>query len=333
MIRLAINGFGRIGRNVLRSAMARSDYGRDFEIVAVNDLMDVKTLSYLLKYDSIFGVSKSRIEAKESSIVVDGKEIKILAERDPEKLPWSDMGIDVVIESTGIFRDRAGASKHLKAGAKKVLISAPAKEPDITIVIGINEKSYDREKHNIISMASCTTNSLALPVKVLDELCGIETGFMTTIHAYTNDQKIHDFPHKDLRRARAAAVSIIPTTTGAAKAVCEVIPHLKGKLTGIAMRVPVIDGSITDFTAVVKERKSVEEINRAFKHAAENELKGLMDYTEEPIVSRDIVGNPYSATVDGPNTMVMGNQVKFLSWYDNEWGYSNRLIDLVKIIG
>lgn len=332
MIKVGINGFGRIGRDVLRAAVSREDYGRDLEIVAVNDLMDIKTLAYLLKYDSVFGPLNHRVETKENAIVVDGREIKVTAERDPEALPWSSMGVDVVIESTGRFRDREGASKHLKAGARKVIISAPATEPDITIVIGVNDKSYDKSRHNIISNASCTTNSLAPPVKVLDELCGIENGFMTTVHAYTNDQNLHDFPHKDLRRARAAAVSIIPTSTGAAKAVGEVLPHLKGKMTGISLRVPVIDGSITDFVATVREPKSVEEINAAFRRASENELKGIMDYTEEPIVSRDIIGNPHSATIDGLSTMVVGNLVKFLSWYDNEWGYSNRLVDLIKIV-
>jgi len=332
MIRVGINGFGRIGRNVLRAALSREDYGRDFEIVAVNDLMDIKTLSYLLKYDSVFGPLNHKVEPKDNAIAVDGREIRVTAEKDPERLPWSSLGADVVIESTGRFTDRDGASKHLKAGAKKVIISAPAKEPDITIVIGVNEKSYDRKKHNIISNASCTTNSLAPPVKVLDELCGIEKGFMTTVHAYTNDQNLHDFPHKDLRRARAAAVSTIPTTTGAAKAVGEVLPHLKGRMTGISLRVPVIDGSITDFVAVVKNPKSADEINAAFKRASENELKGIMDYTEEPLVSRDIVGNPHSAIIDGLSTMVIDDMVKFLSWYDNEWGYSNRLVDLVKIV-
>jgi glyceraldehyde 3-phosphate dehydrogenase len=332
MIRVGINGFGRIGRNVLRSTIERKDYGNDYDILAVNDLMDTKTLAYLLKYDSVFGPLKHKVEAKENYLVVDGKEIKVTAEKDPERLPWSSMGVEVVIESTGRFTDREGASKHLKAGAKKVIISAPAKEPDTTIVIGVNEKSYDRAKHNIISNASCTTNSLAPPVKVLDELCGIESGFMTTVHAYTNDQNLHDFPHKDPRRSRAAAVSIIPTTTGAAKAVGEVLPHLKGKMTGISLRVPVIDGSITDFVAVVKNPKSVEEINAAFKKASEKELNGIMAYTEEPIVSRDIVGDPHSSTIDGLSTMVMGNMVKMLSWYDNEWGYSNRLVDLIKIV-
>jgi glyceraldehyde 3-phosphate dehydrogenase len=332
MIKIGINGFGRIGRNVLRAALSKEGYGEDFEIVAVNDLMDVKTLSYLLKYDSVFGPLNHKVEARENAIAIGGREIKVTAEKDPEVLPWSSMGVDVVIESTGRFTDREGASKHLKAGAKKVIISAPAKQPDITIVIGVNEKNYDKSKHNIISNASCTTNSLAPPVKVLDELCGIERGFMTTVHAYTNDQNLHDFPHKDLRRARAAAISTIPTTTGAAKAVGEVLPHLKGKMTGISLRVPVIDGSITDFVAVVREQKSAEEINAAFKRASENELKGIMDYTEEPIVSRDIIGNAHSAIIDGPSTMVIDNMVKFLSWYDNEWGYSNRLVDLIKIV-
>ena len=333
MIKVGVNGFGRIGRDVLRAAIERDDYGKNFEIVAINDLMDIKSMAYLLKYDSIFGPLKHRLKSEEDALVVDGREIITMAERDPEGLPWSSMGVDVVIESTGIFRDREGASKHLKAGAEKVIISAPAKDPDITVVIGVNEKNYDRNRHNIISNASCTTNSLAPPVKVLDELCGIERGLMTTIHAYTNDQNLHDFPHRDFRRSRAAAMSIIPTTTGAAKAVGVVMPRLEGKMTGISLRVPVIDGSVTDFVADVKDPKSAEEINAAFRRASENELKGIMDYTEEPIVSRDIIGNAHSATIDGPNTMVTGNLVKFLSWYDNEWGYSNRLIDLIGIVG
>ncbi|OIO63478.1 type I glyceraldehyde-3-phosphate dehydrogenase [Candidatus Woesearchaeota archaeon CG_4_10_14_0_2_um_filter_33_10] len=330
MIRVAINGFGRIGRLVFRAGMKR----KGIEFVAINDLTDAKTLAYLLKYDSVHGILDADIKAKGNSIVVNGKEIKIFSEKEPENLPWKKLKIDVVVESTGIFITKEGAEKHLKAGAKKVLISAPAKgdNPIKTIVIGVNEKDYDRKKDDIISLASCTTNCLAPVVKVLNDNFGIEKGFMTTVHAYTNDQKILDLPHKDLRRARAAAMSIIPTTTGAAKAVTLTIPELKGKLDGMAMRVPVADGSITDFVAVLKKEATAEEINKLFRSASEKSLKGILQYTEEPIVSIDIVGNPHSAIFDSELTKTSGNLVKVVAWYDNEWGYSNRMVDFIKMI-
>jgi len=335
MIRVGINGFGRIGRNTLRAALGHSQYGKKFEIVAINDLGNTKTLSHLLKYDSIYGKFDGTIEAREDGIEVNGHWIKFCSQVNPSKLPWNELNIDVVIESTGIFRDRQGASQHLDAGAKKVIISAPAKEPDITIVLGVNEQQYDAEKHNIISNASCTTNSLAPPVKVLNDNFGVEQGFMTTIHSYTGDQRILDFPHKDLRRARAAAVSIIPTTTGAAKAVGLVLPELNGKIDGMAVRVPTPDGSLTDFTCILKREVTVEEINNAFKHASQNNLKGILEYSEEPLVSTDVIGNPHSAIIDGLSTAVNGEHgkfVKILSWYDNEWGYSCRLVDLINYI-
>lgn len=330
MIRVAINGFGRIGRLVFRAGMKR----KGIEFVAINDLTDAKTLAYLLKYDSVHGILDADIKAKGNSIVVNGKEIKIFSEKEPENLPWKKLKIDVVVESTGIFITKEGAEKHLKAGAKKVLISAPAKgdNPIKTIVMGVNEKDYDRKKDDIISLASCTTNCLAPVVKVLNDNFGIEKGFMTTVHAYTNDQKILDLPHKDLRRARAAAMSIIPTTTGAAKAVTLTIPELKGKLDGMAMRVPVADGSITDFVAVLKKEATAEEINKLFRSASEKSLKGILQYTEEPIVSIDIVGNPHSAIFDSELTKTSGNLVKVVAWYDNEWGYSNRMVDFIKMI-
>jgi glyceraldehyde-3-phosphate dehydrogenase type I len=335
MIKVAINGFGRIGRNTLRAALGHSQYAKNFEIVAVNDLGNTKTLAHLLKYDSIYGKFNGNIEAKDDGINVNDKWIKFYSQMNPSKLPWNELDIDVVIESTGIFRDRDGASQHLNAGAKKVIISAPAKNPDITIVLGVNQQLYDAEKHHIISNASCTTNSLAPPVKVLNDSFGIEQGFMTTIHSYTGDQRILDFPHKDLRRARAAAVSIIPTTTGAAKAISLVIPELNGKLDGIAVRVPTPDGSLTDFTCILKKDVTAEEINNAFKNASENNLRGIMEYTEEPLVSTDIVGNPHSSIIDGLSTKVNGGQgrlLKILSWYDNEWGYSCRIVDLINYI-
>ena len=330
MIRVAINGFGRIGRLVFRAGMKR----KGIEFVAINDLTDAKTLAYLLKYDSVHGILDADIKAKGNSIVVNGKEIKIFSEKEPENLPWKKLKIDVVVESTGIFITKEGAEKHLKAGAKKVLISAPAKgdNPIKTIVIGVNEKDYDKKKDNIVSLASCTTNCLAPIVKVLNDNFGVEKGFMTTVHAYTNDQNILDLVHKDLRRARAANLSIIPTTTGAAKSVAETIPALKGKLDGMAMRVPVADGSITDFVAVLKKEATAEEINRIFKSAAEKSLKGILQYTEEPIVSIDIVGNPHSAIFDSELTKTSGNLVKVVAWYDNEWGYSNRMVDFIKMI-
>ena len=335
MIRVAINGFGRIGRNVLRAALGHYQYQKKFEIVAINDLGNTDTLAHLFKYDSIYGKYPGSVEVKNDGIEIDGKFLKFFSQVNPSKLPWNDLDINVVIESTGIFRTREGAQHHIEAGAKKVIITAPAKDPDITIVLGVNEHLYDSEKHNIISNASCTTNSLAPPVKVLNDNFGIEQGFMTTIHSYTGDQRILDFPHKDLRRARAAAVSIIPTTTGAAKAVTLVIPELKGKIDGLAVRVPTPDGSLTDFTCILKKSVTEDEVNNAFKHAADASLKGIMEYTEEPIVSTDIVGNPHSAIIDGLGTKIngeRGNLLKILSWYDNEWGYSCRLVDLINYI-
>jgi len=335
MIRVAINGFGRIGRNVLRAALGHSQYGKKFEIVAINDLGNTEILAHLFKYDSVYGRFEGDIRAKEDGIEINGGQIKFFSQVNPSKLPWNNLDIDVAVESTGLFRTREGASKHLEAGAKKVIISAPAKDPDLTIVLGVNEHLYDMDKHNIISNASCTTNSLAPPVKVLNDNFGIEQGFMTTIHSYTGDQRILDFPHKDLRRARAAAVSIIPTTTGAAKAVALVIPELKGKIDGMAVRVPTPDGSLTDFTCILKRDVNKDEINNSFRSAAEYHLKGIMQYSEEPIVSVDIVGNPHSAIIDGLSTKVNaehGNFLKILSWYDNEWGYSCRLVDLINYV-
>lgn len=329
MIRVAINGFGRIGRQVFQAG--HND--KHIEWVAINDLTDTKTLAHLLKYDSVHGQFKGHISHAENHLTIDGKKIKVFAEKDPEKLPWKDLKIDVVVESTGFFRDRDGATKHLTAGAKKVLISAPAKDPDITVVKGVNEHDYDKEKHNIISNASCTTNCLAPIVKVLHDNFGVEKGFMTTTHSYTADQRLVDAPHKDLRRARSAAVSIIPTTTGAAKAVAEVIPDLKGKLDGISLRVPTPDGSITDFVCTLKKDTSVEDINKLFKDVAAHHLKDVLEYTDEPIVSRDIVHNPHSSIFDSALTHVIdGRFVKVVSWYDNEWGYSNRIVDVLKML-
>lgn len=334
-IRVAINGFGRIGRNTFRILNGRiKKDGTDVEVVAINDLTTPKILTHLLKYDSVFGGFDGDIEVIDGSMTIDGeRKIDIYSIRDPANLPWKDLNIDLVIESTGFFRSREGASKHLKAGAKKVLISAPATNPDVTVVMGVNFKDYDKENHRIISNASCTTNSLALPVKVLNDEFGIARGVMTTVHAYTGDQRILDFPHKDLRRARAAAVSIIPTTTGAAKAISLVLPELDGKLDGMAIRVPVPDGSVTDLTVVTVKEMTVERVNDAFKKASEGSMKGVMDYTEDPIVSADIIGNPHSSIIDGKATLVpgdKGNVVKVLSWYDNEWGYSTRLADLAE---
>ena len=335
MIRVAINGFGRIGRNVLRASFGHSQYGGKFEIVAVNDLGNTETLAHLLKYDSIYGRFKGNITVTDDGIDIDDKSIKFLSQVNPSKLPWSHLDIDAVVESTGLFRTHESASQHLDAGAKKVIISAPAKDPDVTIVLGVNENTYNPDKHNIISNASCTTNSLAPPAKVLNDKFGIERGFMTTIHSYTGDQRILDFPHKDLRRARAAAVSIIPTTTGAAKAVALVIPELKGKMDGMAVRVPTPNGSLTDFTCILKKDTNAKEINSVLKSASETSLRGIMQYTDEPFVSVDIVGNPHSAIIDGLSTKVNGERgtlVKVLSWYDNEWGYSCRIIDLINYI-
>ncbi|MGV8172400.1 MAG: type I glyceraldehyde-3-phosphate dehydrogenase [Candidatus Woesearchaeota archaeon] len=329
MIKVAINGFGRIGRQVLQAGILDPN----IEWVAINDLTDTATLAHLLKYDSVHGKSKYTVEAKPDGLVVGGKFIKVFSEKDPEKLPWKDLNIDVVVESTGFFTDREGASKHLKAGAKKVLISAPAKGIDITLVKGVNEHSYDKNKHHIISNASCTTNCLAPMVKVLNDNFGIVHGFMTTVHAYTADQRLVDAPHKDLRRARSAAVSTVPTTTGAAKTVGEVIPELKGKLDGIALRVPVPDGSVTDFVCVLKKPATIEAVNALFKNVAGYHLKDVLEYCDEPIVSADIIHNSHSVIFDALSTMVIdGTLLKVVGWYDNEWGYSNRMIDIIKIL-
>ncbi|MCZ7662177.1 MAG: type I glyceraldehyde-3-phosphate dehydrogenase [Thermoleophilia bacterium] len=324
-VRVGINGFGRIGRNFLRAARKR---GADIDIVAVNDLTDAPTLAHLLKYDSVHGVWPGEVTVDGEGITIDADTFKVFSERDPAVLPWRDLGVDVVVESTGHFTDRVGASKHLDAGARKVIISAPAKEPDLTVVMGVNDAEYDPAAHHILSNASCTTNCLAPVAKVLLENFGIEQGFMTTTHAYTNDQQILDLPHKDLRRARAAAMSIIPTSTGAARAIALVLPELKGKMDGIAMRVPVPDGSVVDLVATLSRDAAVEEINAAMKAAAEGPLAGVLQYTEDPVVSTDVVGNPHSSVFDAQLTMVMGRQVKVVSWYDNEWGFSNRMVEL-----
>tara|TARA_B100000315_G_scaffold135923_1_gene125179 strand:+ start:9497 stop:10495 length:999 start_codon:yes stop_codon:yes gene_type:complete len=328
-LKVAINGFGRIGRNILRSALVE----KKLEIVAINDLTDAKTLAHLLKYDSVHGRLNASVSAKESSLIVNEKNIKILSEKDPANLPWKELGVELVVESTGLFVDRANASKHLTAGAKKVIISAPAKEPDITIVLGVNEEKYDPAKHHIISNASCTTNCLAPIAKVLLENFGIKKGLMTTIHSYTNDQRILDLPHKDLRRARSAAVSMIPTTTGAAKAVSLVLPELKGKMDGMAIRVPTPNVSLVDLVAEIEKNTTTEEINKTLKSAAEGELKNILQFSEEPLVSIDLNDNPHSSIVDGLSTSVIEkNMVKVLSWYDNEWGYSCRVRDLAMFI-
>jgi glyceraldehyde 3-phosphate dehydrogenase len=335
-IRVGINGFGRIGRNFFRAAREAasvSKHDQDLEIVAVNDLTDNRTLAHLLKYDSTFGRLDAEITYDEQSISVDGTSIRAFAERDPANLAWGDLGVDVVIESTGRFTDRDHAALHLKGGAKKVIISAPAKNEDVTIVIGVKEDAYDPASHDIISNASCTTNSVVPMAKVLLDSFGIEKGFMTTIHAYTNDQVILDFPHKDLRRARSAARNIIPTTTGAAKASALAIPELKGKLDGSALRVPVEDGSLTDLAVVVGRETTKDEVNDAFRKAAEGNFAGIIRYSEDPIVSSDIVGDPASCIFDSPLTQANGNLVKVFGWYDNEWGYSNRLVDLAQIVG
>ncbi|AKL94700.1 glyceraldehyde-3-phosphate dehydrogenase Gap [Clostridium aceticum] len=329
-VKVAINGFGRIGRNAFKAALEEK---RDWEIVAINDLTDPNTLAHLLRYDSLYGKFNGTIEAKEDAIVVNGKEIKIFAERDPENLPWGKIGVDIVIEATGIFRSKDKAQKHITAGAKKVVITAPAKKEDITIVMGVNEEKYDPANHHIISNASCTTNCLAPFAKILDEKFGIKKGLMTTIHAYTNDQKILDLPHEDLRRARAAGQSIIPTTTGAAEAVALVLPQLKGKLSGMAMRVPTPTVSVVDLVAELDKSTTAEEVNAAFKAAAAGELKGILEFSEEPLVSMDYRQDPNSSIIDGLSTMVMeGTLVKVVSWYDNEWGYSVRVVDLVSYI-
>jgi glyceraldehyde 3-phosphate dehydrogenase len=328
-VKVGINGFGRIGRNLFRAAMARDT---DIDWVAVNDITDTKTLAHLLKHDSILGPFPGTVEVGDSGLVVNGDELKVLAERDPANLPWGDLGVDVVIESTGLFTDRDSAQKHLDAGAKKVIISAPAKNPDVTLALGVNEDAYDPDSHHIISNASCTTNCLAPVARVLHDAVGIEHGVMTTIHAYTADQRLHDAPHSDLRRARAAAVNLVPTSTGAAKAIGLVVPELDGKLNGIAVRAPIPTGSVVDLVCQVSRETSKEEINSAFEEKADSgRLEGILQYTDEPIVSTDIVSSPYSAIFDSELTMVLdGTLVKVIAWYDNEWGYSNRLVDLAE---
>jgi glyceraldehyde 3-phosphate dehydrogenase len=328
-VRVGINGFGRIGRNVFRAAQAK---GADIEWVAVNDITDVRTLAHLLTYDSILGRYPGTVEAGDGALIVDGAEIKVLAQRDPSELGWGELGVDVVIESTGFFTKRADAAKHLEAGAKKVIISAPATDEDVTVVLGVNFDKYDKDSHHVISNASCTTNCLAPFAKVINEAVGIKHGLMTTIHAYTADQRLHDAPHSDLRRARAAAINLVPTSSGAAKAVGLVLPELNGRLHGFAIRAPVPTGSVVDLTFEAERETSVEEVNGAFKAAADTgELEGILRYTEDPIVSTDIVKDPYSSIVDGGLTAVLdGTLVKVISWYDNEWGFSNRVVDLVQ---
>ncbi len=326
-VKVGINGFGRIGRNIMRAALGDAD----IDFVAVNDLTDAATLAHLLKYDSVLGNLKSEVKANGDTISVDGESFKVLSSKDPAQLPWKDLGVDVVFESTGIFTSRDGAAKHLTAGAKKVIITAPAKSPDVTVVLGVNDDAYDPATHHIVSNASCTTNCLAPIAKVLHEQFGIRKGWMTTIHSYTNDQQLLDLPHKDLRRARAAALSIIPTTTGAATAVGEVLPELKGKLDGFAMRVPTPNVSVVDLVALLDKRATPEDVNAALQAAAGGALKGILAYSEEELVSIDFKGNPHSSIVDSPYTKVMdGDFVKVMAWYDNEWGYSSRCVDLLR---
>ncbi len=330
-VKVGINGFGRIGRNLFRAAKERS---ADIDFVGVNDITDPKTLAHLLKYDSVLGQFKLPVEADGDGILVDGDRLQVFSERDPGNLPWKKVEAEVVVESTGLFTEGEKARKHLEAGAQKVIISAPAKSEDITVVLGVNEDQYDPTEHHIISNASCTTNCVVPMAKVLGDTFGIEQGFMTTVHAYTNDQNLLDLPHKDLRRARAAAINIVPSSTGAAKASALALPELKGKMDGFALRVPVPDGSVTDLVCVLKREVTKEEVNEAFRQASENgSLEGILAYTEDPIVSSDIVGSPYSCTFDSLSTMAIGNLVKVIGWYDNEWGYSNRLVDLVELVG
>lgn len=330
-IRVGINGFGRIGRQVVKTI--REYYPGDIDVVAFNDLGDLNTMAHLFRYDSTHGAYNGKVEVNNGSLVVDGDEIKALSERDPGSLPWADMGVDIVIESTGIFTSRDAAAKHLDAGAKKVIISAPAKNEDITIVLGVNQDQYDPTNHHVISNASCTTNCLAPAAKVVHDLYGIQKAYMTTIHSYTADQNILDLPHKDLRRARAAALNIVPTTTGAAKAVALVIPDLKGKFDGMAVRVPTPTGSLVDFVATVERPADKDELIAAFEEAASGAMKGILDVSHEPLVSSDYIGNPFSSIIDALSTSVDGNLVKVISWYDNEWGYSARCADLTKFVG
>jgi glyceraldehyde 3-phosphate dehydrogenase (phosphorylating) len=325
-VRVGINGFGRIGRNFFRAQQA---LGADLDIVALNDLGDAKTMAHLLRYDSNLGPFQGEVELADGVLRAGGEEVRIVSERDPAALPWGDLGVDVVLESTGHFTDREGAGKHLEGGASKVLISAPAKDPDVTLVLGVNDGAYDAEAHAIVSMASCTTNCVAPMAKILHELGGIQSGFMTTIHAYTNDQVILDFPHKDLRRARAAAINLIPTTTGAAKAIGIVMPELQGKVDGISVRAPISTGSLTDLVVSLGRETSVDEVNAAFRSAAGGPLDGILQYSDDPIVSTDINGSAYSCIFDSELTMVHGSTVKVFGWYDNEWGYSCRLVDII----
>lgn len=328
-VRIGINGFGRIGRMFCKAAIDDPD----IEIVAINDLGDIESLAHLYKYDSVYGMADEEVSVSGNTFKLDEQAIEVLSETDPSKLKWKELGIDVVVESTGVFVDRKNAQKHLDAGAKKVIISAPAIDPDITVVLGVNEGEYDPDKHNIISNASCTTNCLAPVMKILMDNFGVEKGFLSTIHAYTNDQRILDLPHKDLRRARAAAINIIPTSTGAAKAIGLVIPELKGKMDGVAFRAPVPVGSVCDIVCTLEKTVPVSDINTIFKEAADaDRLKDILEYTEDPIVSSDVIGNPYSAIFDSLGTMAIGNMVKIIAWYDNEWGYSNRLVDLAKTV-
>jgi glyceraldehyde 3-phosphate dehydrogenase (phosphorylating) len=327
-VRVGINGFGRIGRNVLRAGLAKDT---DIEWVAVNDITDNATLGHLFKYDSILGPYQGSVEVRDDALIIDDREVKVLAERDPAQLPWADLGVEVVLESTGFFTKRPDAAKHIDAGAKKVVISAPATEPDLTMVLGVNDDQYDADRHDVISNASCTTNCLAPFAKVANEAVGIKHGLMTTIHAYTADQRLQDAPHRDLRRARAAAVNLVPTSTGAAKAVGLVLPELNGKLHGFAIRAPVITGSVVDLTFEANRETSPDELNDAFRAAADGPLRGILRYTEDPIVSTDIITDPHSSIVDGKLTAVIdGTLVKVVSWYDNEWGYSNRCVDLLQ---
>ncbi len=330
-IRVAINGFGRIGRNILRAAKQAG--GNHIDFVAVNDLTDTHTLAHLLKYDSVHGLYPGSVEVDGETLKVDGDEIRVFEEKDPSALPWKDLGVDIVIESTGRFTKREDAAKHLEAGAKKVIISAPGKNEDVTVVLGVNHETYDPAKHDVISNASCTTNCLAPVVKVLVDEFGFRRGQMTTVHSYTNDQQILDLPHKDLRRARAAGMSIIPTTTGAAKATALVIPEVKGKIDGVAMRVPTPDVSIVDLSCELDKDVTVEQINEAYRAAAQGSMKGVLDYTDEPLVSVDYIGNPHSAIIDGASTNVVSGLVKVMAWYDNEWAYSTRCVDLARYIG
>jgi glyceraldehyde 3-phosphate dehydrogenase len=328
-VKVGINGFGRIGRNFFRAANRQ---GADLDFVAVNDITDAKTLAHLLKYDSVLGTLDADVAVSEKGIRVDGDELKVLAERDPAALPWKELGAEIVIESTGLFTDRESAQKHLEAGAQKVIVSAPAKGDDITVVLGVNQDDYDPATHHVISNASCTTNCVVPMASVVEEAFGIDRALMTTCHAYTNDQNLLDLPHKDLRRARAAAINIVPASTGAAKATSLAIPKLKGKMDGMAFRVPVPVGSVTDLVCLLEREATVEEINEAFRTAAEGRLRGILKYTEDPLVSSDIVGDPHSCVFDALSTMAIGNMVKVIGWYDNEWGFSNRLVELTELV-